>query len=107
MQLACARLRWSLSEAEVVTIHGRPAERLVRWLQPRAVCMVGLSGWRSAIDRRATEGWQAEPFGGRPVYVMSNTSGLNARVPLAALARHLRLAAESGPHTTEPEGMGR
>ena len=34
MQLACARLRWSLSEVDVVTIHGRPHERLARWLQP-------------------------------------------------------------------------
>jgi TDG/mug DNA glycosylase family protein len=67
--------------------------RLVEWLQPAAVCMVGLSGWRAAIDRRATTGWQPEPFGGRPVYVMPNTSGLNARVPLAALAGHLAAAA--------------
>ena len=34
MQLACARLRWSLAEADVVTIHGRSVDRLVRWLQP-------------------------------------------------------------------------
>lgn len=34
MQLACARLRWSLAEAEVVTIHGRPIARLIRWFQP-------------------------------------------------------------------------
>ena len=34
MQLACARLRWSLAEVDVVTIHGRPIERLARWLQP-------------------------------------------------------------------------
>ncbi|MCU1426193.1 MAG: mismatch-specific DNA-glycosylase, partial [Actinomycetia bacterium] len=66
--------------------------RLVSWLAPGAVGIVGLTGWRHAIDRRATVGWQEEPFGGRPVYVMPNTSGLNARVPLAAFARHVASA---------------
>jgi TDG/mug DNA glycosylase family protein len=65
-------------------------ERLVAWLQPRAVGVVGLTGWRHAIDRKAVAGWQEASFGGRPVYVMPNTSGLNARVPLAALVGHLR-----------------
>jgi double-stranded uracil-DNA glycosylase len=65
-------------------------ERLVAWLQPRAVGVVGLTGWRHAIDRKTVAGWQEQPFGGRPVYVMPNTSGLNARVPLAALVGHLR-----------------
>ncbi|HYF45999.1 MAG TPA: uracil-DNA glycosylase family protein, partial [Acidimicrobiales bacterium] len=36
--------------------------RLVEWLQPRAVVMVGLSGWRTAVDRKAVAGEQAEPF---------------------------------------------
>jgi TDG/mug DNA glycosylase family protein len=68
-------------------------ERLVRWLEPGAVCFVGLAGWRAAIDRRAKAGLQPEPFGGRPAYVMPSTSGLNARVPPAELAEHLRAAA--------------
>jgi TDG/mug DNA glycosylase family protein len=72
-------------------------ERLVTWLQPRAVGVVGLTGWRHAIDRKAVAGWQEQPFGGRPVYVMPNTSGLNARVPLAELARHLRSLQEPPP----------
>jgi TDG/mug DNA glycosylase family protein len=65
-------------------------ERMVEWLAPRAVCVVGITGWRHAIDRKAIAGWQPKPFGGRPVYVMPNTSGLNARVPLGTLADHLR-----------------
>jgi len=67
--------------------------RLVEWLRPRAVVMVGLSGWRTAVDRRAVAGVQPEPFGGRPVYVMPNTSGLNAHSRPADLADHLRAAA--------------
>jgi TDG/mug DNA glycosylase family protein len=71
-------------------------ERLVTWLEPGAVCFVGLGGYRDAVDRKAQAGWQPEPFGGRPAYVMPNTSGLNARVPPAELAAHLRTAA-AGP----------
>ena len=69
-------------------------ERLVRWLRPGAVCFVGLGGYRVAIDRKAKSGVQPEPFGGVPAYVMPNTSGLNARVPPAELADHLRTAME-------------
>jgi TDG/mug DNA glycosylase family protein len=67
-------------------------DRLCTWLQPAAVCMVGLAGWRAAVDRRATAGWQARPVGGRPVYVMPSTSGLNAATPPRVLAEHLRTA---------------
>jgi TDG/mug DNA glycosylase family protein len=68
-------------------------ERLVAWLRPGAVCFVGLGGYRDAVNPKAKAGWQAEPFGGRPAYVMPNTSGLNARVPPSELAAHLAAAA--------------
>ena len=67
--------------------------RLVAWLRPGAVCFVGLAGWRAAVDRKAVAGVQTADLGGVPVYVMPSTSGLNARVPPAALADHLRAAA--------------
>ena len=74
--------------------HGtQRVERLVAWLHPEAVCFVGLSGYRVAVNRKAIAGWQAEPFGGRPAYVMPNTSGLNAHSKPADLAEHLRRAA--------------
>ncbi|HYJ73615.1 MAG TPA: uracil-DNA glycosylase family protein [Actinomycetota bacterium] len=68
-------------------------ERLVRWLQPGAVVMVGLAGWRAAVDRKAVAGIQPEPFGNRPVYVMPSTSGLNASSRLDDLTDHLRQSA--------------
>jgi TDG/mug DNA glycosylase family protein len=68
-------------------------ERLVGWLRPRAVCFVGLAGWRAAVDRRAQAGVQPSGLAGAPVYVMPSTSGLNARCPLAELTDHLRAAA--------------
>ncbi len=63
-------------------------ERLAAWLRPGAICFVGLAGWR-AQHPKAAAGVQPETLGGRPVYVLPSTSGLNARVPLADLAEHL------------------
>jgi TDG/mug DNA glycosylase family protein len=68
-------------------------ERLVGWLQPGAVVFVGLAGWRAAVDASAQPGLQTDRISGRPAYVMPSTSGLNARVPRAELADHLRAAA--------------
>ncbi len=67
-------------------------ERMVQWLQPGAVCFVGLAGWRAAVDRKAVAGVQPDAIGGRPAYVMPSTSGLNARTPPSELADHLRAA---------------
>ncbi len=72
-------------------------DRLCEWLQPKAVCVVGLAGWRAAVDRRAAPGWQTRSLGGRPVYVMPSTSGLNAGTSVAALTDHLRAAAAGPP----------
>ena len=66
---------------------------LAEWLQPGAICFVGLTGWRAAVDRRATAGSQPGDLGGVPVYVMPSTSGLNARTSMAELTDHLRAAA--------------
>jgi TDG/mug DNA glycosylase family protein len=68
-------------------------DRLVRWLQPGAVCFVGLAGWRAVVDRNAVAGLQPQPLGDRPVYVMPSTSGLNGRSRLADLIAHLSAAA--------------
>jgi TDG/mug DNA glycosylase family protein len=67
-------------------------ERLCTRLRPGAVCMLGLAGWRAAVDRRAAPGPQAQPLGGVPVYVMPNPSGRNAHTTPAALVAHLRAA---------------
>lgn len=75
--------------------HGRERlEALVDWMQPGALCVVGLTGWRAAVDRQAQPGVQHAEFGGRPVYVMPNTSGANAHTDLGGFIAHLRAAAE-------------
>jgi TDG/mug DNA glycosylase family protein len=81
-------------------------ERLARWLEPGAVCFVGLTGWRQAVDRHAVAGPQPRPVGGRPVYVMPSTSGANAHAQPDALRAHLRAAISmaAGPVA---EGEGR
>jgi TDG/mug DNA glycosylase family protein len=69
-------------------------DHLVAWLRPRAVCIVGLAGWRAAVDRRAVAGVQDRRLGGRPVYLMPNPSGINASSTLDDLAGHLARARE-------------
>ena len=68
-------------------------ERRIRSARPNATCFVGLDGWRRAVDRRAEPGWIEGGFAGRPAYLMPSTSGRNAHVDLAGLARHLARAA--------------
>lgn len=68
----------------------RRVERLVEWLAPRAICFVGLGGYRAVADRRAVPGWQPEGFSGVATYVMPSTSGLNARTRYTELVAHLR-----------------
>lgn len=67
-------------------------DRLARWLRPGAVAFVGLAGWRAAVDRQARAGVQPRGIGGRPVYLLPSTSGLNAATPLAELVDHLAAA---------------
>jgi TDG/mug DNA glycosylase family protein len=84
-----------LADADWVDGFAR-VERLVDWLEPAVVCFAGLSGWRAAVDRRATAGPQSRRVGGRPVYVMPNPSGANAHARLADLTTHLRAAVAIG-----------
>jgi TDG/mug DNA glycosylase family protein len=57
----------------------RALERKVRRYQPRAVAVVGIGAYRIAFDRpRATLGEQPEPIEGARLWVLPNTSGLNA-----------------------------
>lgn len=82
-------------------------DRLVRWLAPGAVCMVGLAGWRAAVDAGAPAGVQARTLGDRPLYVMPSTSGANARAGLDELTAHLRRAAAlAARHTGDGASSG-
>lgn len=57
----------------------RALERKVRRYHPRAVAVVGIGAYRVAFDRpRATLGEQPEQIEGARLWVLPNTSGLNA-----------------------------
>ena len=79
-----------LSRSEYATGASRVA-RLCHLLEPRVLCVVGLTGWRIGVDKRAATGPQPEPIGRTIVYVMPNPSGLNAHVTVADLAEHFRI----------------
>ena len=66
---------------------------LAGWLEPSAVCFVGLAGWRAAVDRKAQAGLQSQDLAGCPVYVMPSTSGAAAGYGLADYVDHLKQAA--------------
>ena len=66
---------------------------LAGFLRPAVVCLVGLAGWRAAVDPKAVAGSQPGPIGGVPAYLMPNPSGLNAHATVATLAAHLAAAA--------------
>jgi TDG/mug DNA glycosylase family protein len=66
--------------------------QLVRWLQPRAICFVGLAGYRAAVDRSARAGVIDGGFAGVPAYLMPNPSGANAHASQGDITEHLRAA---------------
>jgi double-stranded uracil-DNA glycosylase len=63
-------------------------DRTVREWSPRLVAMVGVVAYRVAFGHpQANMGLQREEIGGRPVWVLPNTSGLNAHYKPADFAR--------------------
>jgi double-stranded uracil-DNA glycosylase len=88
--------------------HGlRRVEALVTWLQPAVVCMVGLGGWRTAVDRHAPTGFQQQQLGGTAVYLMPSTSGLNAGTSLDELTEHVQAALSAARPPASGYGRGR
>jgi TDG/mug DNA glycosylase family protein len=59
---------------------------LVSRVSPRVVAIVGIGAYREGFERsRAGFGLQPDPIGGRPAWVLPNTSGLNAAYQLPGL----------------------
>ena len=81
-------------------------EALVRRHRPRVLAVVGIGAWRTGFARpKATTGLQPETVGGAPVWVLPNTSGLNANHQLPELIRQfsaLREFASGGPPVAPP-----
>ncbi|MDA0180855.1 G/U mismatch-specific DNA glycosylase [Solirubrobacter phytolaccae] len=63
-------------------------ERLVARITPKLVAIVGVTAYRTAFGRRRAQlGLQEDTIGGRPVWILPNTSGLNAHHTPASFAR--------------------
>jgi TDG/mug DNA glycosylase family protein len=63
-------------------------EALVAEYRPLVVAIVGLGAWRTGFRRpKATVGLQEDTIAGVPVWVLPNTSGLNANHQLPELIR--------------------
>lgn len=68
-----------------------PLEAKVARLRPRVVAFLGLSAYRTGFGRpKATIGPQPEPLAGTTVWLLPNTSGLNAHYQLPELVRLYR-----------------
>ena len=81
----CARATRSAGELgrEELAAGARTLERKVRRFAPRAVVLVGITIYQQIFGREATAGPGAKPqrFGGAPLFVLPNPSGLNASFP--------------------------
>jgi double-stranded uracil-DNA glycosylase len=78
---------------------GRPTlVRKVRRYRPLAVAIVGIGAYRIAFDRPAAAlGRQPEPLEGALLWVLPNTSGLNAHHQAADFARAFAALREALP----------
>lgn len=70
-------------------------ERLVRRVEPGAVCLAGVGAGRALLGARGP-GPSPRPVGGRPTWVMPNPSGANPAATLPAITEHLRAAVAHG-----------
>lgn len=74
----------------------RRLERTVRRYRPRVVAFVGIGAYRAAFDRpRAKLGLQEETLAGARLWVLPNTSGLNANHRPADFTRAFRVLREA------------
>jgi TDG/mug DNA glycosylase family protein len=84
-------------------------EALVLRRRPRVLAVVGLGAWRTGFGHpKATAGRQPQTVGGRPVWVLPNTSGLNAHHQLPELVRQFAALREFAAEREEaPPARGR
>jgi len=74
-QLAAARMCWSLADVETLTVHGRPVEQMIAFIQPAARLLVLTTGEETPaqIARFLTE----RGFGRSPMTVLAAMGGRN------------------------------
>ncbi|MBV7408471.1 precorrin-6y C5,15-methyltransferase (decarboxylating) subunit CbiE [Maritimibacter sp. DP1N21-5] len=72
-QLASARMGWSMADLETLTVHGRPVEQMIAFIQPDARLLILTTGSETPgqIARFLTE----RGFGRSPMTVFANMGG--------------------------------
>ncbi|MBJ3763629.1 precorrin-6y C5,15-methyltransferase (decarboxylating) subunit CbiE [Maribius pontilimi] len=72
-QLAAARLGWSLADVETLTVHGRPVEQMIAFIQPDARLLILTTG--AETPARIAAFLTERGFGGSPMTVLANMGG--------------------------------
>ena len=72
-QLAAARMGWSLADVETLTVHGRPVEQMIAFIQPDARLLILTTGAKTpeVIARFLTE----RGFGASPMTALASMGG--------------------------------
>ncbi len=76
-QLAAARMGWSLADVETLTVHGRPVEQMIAFIQPDQRLLILTTGAETParIARFLTE----RGFGTSPMTVLASMGGAEER----------------------------
>jgi precorrin-6y C5,15-methyltransferase (decarboxylating), CbiE subunit len=93
-QLAAARMGWSLADVETLTVHGRPVEQMIAFIQPDQRLLILTTGEETPaqIARFLTE----RGFGRSPMTVLASMGGAER----APLRRHGRKLGPRGARST-------
>ncbi|MEM9238410.1 MAG: precorrin-6y C5,15-methyltransferase (decarboxylating) subunit CbiE [Pseudomonadota bacterium] len=74
-QLAAARMGWSLADLETLTVHGRPVEQMIAFIQPLARLLILTTG--SDTPDQIAKFLTDRGFGRSPMTVLSEMGGPN------------------------------
>jgi precorrin-6Y C5,15-methyltransferase (decarboxylating) len=93
LSLAAARLGWALQDCEIVSLHGRPLERLIPHLRPGARILV--LSWDGTTPARIADLLRRRGLAGSRLHVLEALGGPRAKVSS-------RLAAEEASEPVDP-----
>ncbi|MEM9795965.1 MAG: precorrin-6y C5,15-methyltransferase (decarboxylating) subunit CbiE [Pseudomonadota bacterium] len=72
-QLAAARMGWSMADLETLTVHGRPVEQMIAFIQPDARLLILTTG--SETPGQIAKFLTSRGFGRSPMTVLANMGG--------------------------------
>lgn len=72
-QLAAARMGWSMADLETLTVHGRPVEQMIAFIQPHARLLILTTG--KETPARIAQFLTERGFGKSPMSVLASMGG--------------------------------